>query len=52
MSNNAMKNATSKYCTTNLDANKNDAKNTWKLIIEFTLNQKEPKVNEIKINAG
>ena len=52
MSNNAMKNETSKYCETNLDAYKNNTKNTWKLIIEFTLNQKESKVNEIKINAG
>ena len=36
MSNNAMKNAKSKNCKTNLDAKRMILKNTWKLINEFT----------------
>ena len=50
-SNNAVKNAKSKYFKDNLDANKNDPKKTRKLINELNSNQqKGSKVNEIKIN--
>ena len=48
--NNAIKTQKRKYFTTNLDANKNDPRKTWKLINELNSRQhKSANIAEIKI---